>query len=59
MEYKPYSVLDSRLVWAWDWKALKLYDEGQNLLARTYYDYGNIPPPGIWLIGVPSCTIGL
>ena len=59
MEYKPYSVLDSRLVWAWDWKGLKLYVEGQNLLNRTYYDYGNIPQPGIWLIGGLSCTIGL
>ncbi|MGN0202456.1 MAG: TonB-dependent receptor plug domain-containing protein [Candidatus Cryptobacteroides sp.] len=57
MEYEPYCLLDSRIVWAKN--GLKIYLEGENLLDRSYYDYGNIPQPGIWMMAGLSYTIGL
>ena len=45
--YRPYSLLDARL--SWDAPSYRLYAEANNLLDKTYYDYGNIPQPGIWL----------
>lgn len=45
--YRPYSLLDARL--SWDTPDYRLYAEANNLLNKTYYDYGNIPQPGIWL----------
>ena len=45
--YEPYSLLDARL--SWDISSYRVYAEANNLLNRTYYDYGNIPQPGIWV----------
>lgn len=45
--YEPYSLLDARL--SWDTSSYQVYAEANNLLNRTYYDYGNIPQPGIWV----------
>lgn len=45
--YEPYSLLDARL--SWDTSFYRVYAEANNLLNRTYYDYGNIPQPGIWV----------
>ncbi len=45
--YEPYSLLDARL--SWDTSSYRVYAEANNLLNRTYYDYGNIPQPGIWI----------
>lgn len=45
--YEPYSLLDARL--SWDTSSYRVYAEANNLLNRTYYDYGNIPQPGIWV----------
>ena len=47
--YGAYSLLDARL--SWKTKAYKLYVEANNLLDKTYYDYGNIPQPGCWIMG--------
>ena len=45
--YEPYSLLDARL--SWDMPSCRLYAEANNILDKTYYDYGNIPQPGIWI----------
>ena len=45
--YEPYSLLDARM--SWDKSSYRVYAESNNLLNRTYYDYGNIPQPGIWV----------
>ena len=45
--YRPYSLLDARL--SWDASSCRLYAEANNLLNVSYYDYGNIPQPGIWV----------
>ena len=45
--YRPYSLVDARL--SWDDARFRLYAEANNLLNKTYYDYGNIPQPGIWV----------
>lgn len=44
--YEPYGLLDTRL--SWDSPAYAVYFEANNLLNKTYYDYGNIPQPGFW-----------
>ena len=43
--YEPYSLLDARL--SWDAPQYKVYVEANNILNKTYYDFGNIPQPGI------------
>jgi iron complex outermembrane receptor protein len=48
MEYKPYSLLDARL--SYDLPQYKIYIEGNNLFNTRYYDFGNVPQPGFWLI---------
>ena len=45
--YQPYSLLDARL--SWDAPQYRLYAEANNLLDKTFYDYGNIPQPGVWV----------
>ena len=55
--YTPYTILDGRL--SWDAPHYAIYLEGNNLLNRTYYDYGNVPQPGIWLMLGFSTTLGL
>jgi len=45
VSYKPYSLVDLRF--AWTRKIYSVYLEANNLLDHTYYDYGNIPQPGI------------
>ena len=47
VHYSPYSLLDARL--SWDDAQYKVYVEANNILNKTYYDYGNIPQPGIWV----------
>jgi len=54
--YKPYSVLDAKL--SWEMPSYRLYIEANNLLDKEYYDHGNIPQPGIWLMmGVTVNTL--
>ena len=52
--YRPYSLVDARLSWTMGTKGVKrcrpgysFYVEVNNLLNHKYYDYGNIPQPGI------------
>ena len=46
--YGSYSLLDARLSWKTNRYQLSL--EANNLFDKTYYDYGNVPQPGRWLI---------
>ena len=45
----PYSLLDAKL--NYDFRHLSLYLRAGNLLNRTWYDFGDIPQPGLWLTG--------
>ncbi len=45
---KPYSLLDAKV--AWDRTGYSLYLRVNNLLDREYYDFGEIPQPGIWIM---------
>jgi iron complex outermembrane receptor protein len=47
-DYRPYSVVDSRM--NWEGERYALYVEGNNLLGTRYVDYGNVPQPGCWLM---------
>ena len=55
--YASYCVLDLRL--SWNAPKYKLFAEANNLLNRTYYDFGNLPQPGIWLKAGISYQINL
>lgn len=45
VDYKPYALLDLKL--QWQEKRVNFYAECTNLTNKLYYDYGNIPQPGI------------
>lgn len=47
--YKPYTLLDASL--SWDTPSWRAYLSFNNLLNKMYYDYGNIPQPGLWIRG--------
>ena len=45
--YATYGILDARLSWnTGKWAA---FAAANNLLNRTYVDYGNVPQPGTWI----------
>lgn len=44
----PYSLLDAKL--GYDFPRVNLYLRANNLLNRTWYDFGDIPQPGLWLM---------
>ena len=45
---KPYSLLDAKL--SYSVPALEVYVRANNLLDREYYDFGDIPQPGLWFM---------
>lgn len=45
--YKPYNVTDLKL--SWFASKYQIYVEANNIFNRTYYDFGYIPQPGIWV----------
>ena len=51
----PYSLLDAKL--GYDFPHLNLYLRANNLLNRTWYDFGDIPQPGLWLMVGVSCKL--
>ena len=55
--YRPYSLVDARL--SWTKPRYRLYVEANNLLDKTYVDYGNVPQPGIWVMCGASVNINL
>ena len=47
-DYQPYALVDTRL--AWTEPKWKLYVEANNLLDKSYADYGHVEQPGRWII---------
>lgn len=45
---KPYSLLDAKL--SYNRPAFEVYLRANNLLNREYYDFGDIPQPGLWFM---------
>ena len=52
----PYSLLDAKVNYAFPW--MSLYLRVNNILNRTWYDFGDIPQPGLWLMAGISCRLG-
>ncbi len=55
--YKPYGVLDLKILWTAP--TYTLYVTGNNILNCHYYDYGNVPQPGIWIMAGGTYRINL
>ncbi|MCR5709902.1 MAG: TonB-dependent receptor [Bacteroidales bacterium] len=53
----PYSLLDARVSYAFP--RLNLYLRANNLLNRTWYDFGDIPQPGLWVMAGISFKLSL
>ena len=51
----PYNLLDAKL--SYDFPQVNLYLRVNNLLNRTWYDFGDIPQPGIWLMAGVACKL--
>ena len=51
----PYALMDAKL--GYDFPHLNLYLRANNLLDRAWYDFGDIPQPGIWLMAGVSCKL--
>ena len=51
----PYSLLDTKL--SYDFPHLNMYLRANNLLNRTWYDFGDIPQPGLWIMAGISCKL--
>ncbi len=49
VEYRPYATLDLKVLWT-D-RHYELWAEATNLFNHRYYDLGNIPQPGIVVLG--------
>lgn len=63
--YSPYNVLDTRLSWTGslcrskdDSRRYTVWMEANNILDHSYFDYGNIPQPGIVLKAGISVNLG-
>lgn len=55
--YHPYSLLDSKLTW--NSSKYKLFVEANNIFNHKYYDYGNIPQPGFYMMAGASYRFNL
>lgn len=57
VSYHPYATVDVKI----QWKApsYTLYASASNLTNHTYYDLGNIPQPGIWVMAGARWTLRL
>ena len=50
-DYKPYSLFDAKVVWNDD--NYKLWVQANNIFSKEYFDFGNVPQPGFWvMVGV-------
>ncbi|MDR1683411.1 MAG: TonB-dependent receptor [Candidatus Symbiothrix sp.] len=54
-EYPPFALLDLKINWKID--RFNVYFTANNLLNTAYYDLGNIPQPGFWILGGVSVAI--
>ncbi|MBR5735468.1 MAG: TonB-dependent receptor [Bacteroidales bacterium] len=52
---KPYSLLDAKL--SYSVPALEVYLRANNLLNKEYYDFGDIPQPGLWFMAGIRVTL--
>ena len=52
---RPYSLVDAKL--KWDAPKYSVYLKANNLLDADYFDFGDIPQPGIWLLAGLSITL--
>ncbi len=62
VSYRPYSLVDARLSWASSFRhgtKYSIYVEINNLLDHKYYDYGNVPQPGIMAKAGMIVNVGL
>ena len=57
IDYKPYAVLDLKVQWTRP--TYQLWASVNNLTNHTYYDFGNIPQPGIWVMAGGSIRFNL
>ncbi len=55
--YPSYVLADLKL--HWDTEKIKIFAEANNLLNRTYYDFGDIPQAGFWLRAGINYTFSL
>ena len=51
----PYSLLDAKV--SYDFTRVNLYLRVNNVLDRTWYDFGDIPQPGLWLMAGAACKL--
>lgn len=48
--YRPYTLVDAKITW--HKPRYEVYAKASNLFNnRSYTDYGNVPQPGLWLVG--------
>ena len=52
---RPYSLVDAKL--KWDAPKYSVYLKANNLLDADYFDFGDIPQPGLWLLAGLSITL--
>ena len=52
---KPYHLLDAKL--NYDAQDLQVFLKANNLLNRPYYDFGEVPQPGLWIVGGISAKL--
>jgi len=52
--YPAFALLDVKLDWNFD--LFKVYLSINNLFDQSYYDLGNLPQPGFWLVGGVAWT---
>lgn len=55
VSYKPYSLLNARL--SYRLGAAEWYVNADNILSTSYFDYGGLKMPGIWMIGGVIVTL--
>ena len=52
---KPYSLLDAKL--SYNRPAFEIYIRANDLLNKEYYDFGDIPQPGLWFMAGARVTL--
>ena len=56
-KYPFYAILDGRL--SWNETKWNVYVEGNNILDRSYRDFGAVAQPGIWVIAGASINVNI
>lgn len=53
--YEPFGILDVKI--NWQLKQWNVYVSANNLFDTSYFDLGNIPQPGLWIMGGINYTL--